>query len=420
MNSGESVSWTDSTQLLPFSTDEDSKTSLLIISKTIDGYLQWQLLRSTGSSFLSSPPPTLTPIPFRGDIALARPSSTFGIDLVNTFHDKSNVQISIFQFDGEGFTPLSPVQRPGDFSSDAIVRWADLRGIGRTDCTVNVFNVSTGKLSVKSLPCSSSQPVDFISKIENGMGATTSVLYSSLSDKSTYTATDTASRIPAAAVNALAHNSVSNISLSSSDVQLIGHTRTEIVHFPAMVVKTLTSFPRATNPDVSEVQDYQYTDAKVSFDGRGWLGFSSVSKTLSPLGVREMTCYHQVFPLLGQPSQAVTKEAAGSNVLQMNEYSWKPISVSGKIQALVLQSSQETYYEAGVKAFSTEISYTYDSYANAIQMVITSSQPNVPSLTIGSTYDNDEQSWVIGNKTLHSVVVGIRRCCLNTLPLKKI
>ena len=324
------------------------------------------------------------------------------------------------RFDGERFTPLSPVQRPGDFSSDAIVRWADLRGIGRTDCTVNVFNVSTGRLSIKSLLCSSSQPVDFISKIENGVGATTSVCYSSLSDKSTYIATDAASRIPAAAVNALAHNSVFSISLSHSDVQLIGHARTEIVHFPAMVVKTLTSLSRATNSEVSEVQGYEYTDAQVSFDGRGWLGFSSVRKTLLPLGVRETTLYHQVFPLLGQPRQVATKEAAGGNLLQINKYSWTPKPINGgKNQALLLQSFKETYYEAGVEAFFANISYTHDTYANATQMVITSSQPNVPSLTIGATYDNDEQSWIIGNKTLHSVVVGIRFCCLNTLPLRR-
>ncbi|KAK2459724.1 hypothetical protein APHAL10511_008258 [Amanita phalloides] len=386
---------TESSSVLPFAADNDSKTSLLFIFSDAEGKLQMQTMRSTSVTLLPDSHPTVTNAHYDGDVTISSATSTNAVNLLNVDNTVEGIKLDVFVFDGEHFNPISSVRQPEGVATGSIVSWGDLRGIGRVDCLISTSDVS-GTFTVRSMPCcsSNSQPIDYISNYENGLGATVSALYAPLSDSSTYTTTSSVPAVTntAAAVNAMARNSASS--------KRFPNTRSEIVHFPSFVVKQLSVCPRAAHPDVRKIQVSTYTNARLDFTGRGWLGFESISKTRQPIGVTERTIYFQEFPFLGQASGITSHEVSGNKLLQSNEYPWQLAELNkGKNVLIRLPRLREKFYEAGVHSHDIDVAFEYDNFANILTTSITSSQGGISPLFIRSTFANDTVRWVLGSKT---------------------
>lgn len=325
---GLTVLWSESNSFIPYPTDEDGKTSLLVASRSMAGKLQLELLRSTGPSLLPPPQRIETALAYNGNLTLAKTSSTYSIDLVNTFERTTGnppcTDVHVLRFRNGTFDVIQDVTQPGDLSS--FVAWADLRGIGRADCLLNTRQTN-GSIAIRPMLCSSSQLGDYLSGFRNGLGAVISVIYAPLSDPETYS-TDGASSAPLAATNALARNVSLTASLSSSnpEISAMTHSRSQLVYFPAWVVRQVIVVPSAKHPDVVARSDYTYLNARIDFDGRGWLGFEKMTKIDQVLGTSDSTWYSQEFPFLGQVMSTTRSKTMGDDqadqLLQDKKYSW--------------------------------------------------------------------------------------------------
>ncbi|KAL6297836.1 hypothetical protein BKA93DRAFT_831210 [Sparassis latifolia] len=398
---GEAVLWKSTITFLPYPADEDGKTSLLAVSDN-NGYLSTQLLRSTGPSLLLPSSPLVTNIAYNGHLTLARTTSTGTVDLVNTFTKLSGdrqTNVNVLRFFNNTFVNTEDVAQPGKSSTSVV--WSDVRGIGRADCLLNTIDIR-GKLTISPMMCSSSQPLDFISGYENGLGSRISVSYAPLSDGSIYR-TDSTPESPLPALNAMARNvSLSTTLTSSPTQQETAHGRSQLMYFPSWVVKQLDNTPCAAKPDVVDQTNYKYANARLNFDGRGWLGFEEITKSSRVLGTSEKTHYRQEYPFTGHVSQVEIR--SGGRLLQDNRYNFETTRANARNNCSVrLRSVLESTYEAGALAYEVDVSYAYDAFNNATNLTIKSPQLQMPAFTIQSTFENNEQFWVLGSKTLEVV-----------------
>ncbi|KAF9061862.1 hypothetical protein BDP27DRAFT_312967 [Rhodocollybia butyracea] len=202
---GESITWTSSIIVLPYSVDEDGKTSLLVASEdTSSGTLSLQLLRSNSRTLLPSPLPVDTNISYNGNLAIARVASISSLDLVNTFNVQSDkTEITVLQFRDGNFVRVDGARQGPSYTNST---WGDFRGIGRLDLMLNTQNGFEGQFDVSFMPCASAQPVDFISGYTNGMDARVDILYAPLSDRTVYRTDPNVSTAPLAALNGMARN----------------------------------------------------------------------------------------------------------------------------------------------------------------------------------------------------------------------
>ncbi|KAJ7125831.1 hypothetical protein C8R43DRAFT_1212260, partial [Mycena crocata] len=282
------------------------------------------------------------------------------------------------------------------FASPA--NWGDFRGIGRSDMLLNTQHATS--FDICTMPCASSQPVDFLASYTNGMDARVAVLYAPLTDRTVYDVDDNFSNFPLAASNAMARNVSSTAHLSTSSVSEASHSRCQLVYFPSWVVKQVVGTPYSARPTVQEQNDYTYRNALFSFDGRGWLGFQTMTKSAKVLGTLESTWYLQKFPFLGQVDRTETKTTAG-HLLGSRHYTWNSISpTADHSHSIQMSSYSQTYHEGGTLAYTVNAGYYYDAYGNLTEVNIVSPEIGTPALSIISSFKNSTGAvWVIGNKT---------------------
>lgn len=411
---GQSISWVPTIAFLPYDAEDDGKTSLLVATKDLSGNLQVQMLRSTGPTLLPPGEPITTNIAYSGNITLARATSPFTVDIVNTFATISGTtNVDVLRFFSNSFVRVTGVTQPGVHSS--FVSWADLRGIGRADCLLATHD-TTGKLSIATMPCSTLQPVDYVTGYENGLGAKVNVTYAPLSDRTTYTTDATPETdnnevgSPLSAINGLSRNVSFTSALSSTSASPISavaaHSRSQIVYFPSYVVCRLSQAPYAAQPSVLDETQYTYKNARYSYEGRGWEGFESITKISKTLGSQVKTEYYQEFPLLSRTKYVSSAVENTSTLLQTTSNVWSSTSGNnGKTQYIALSLTEDSYYEGGVPTYDVNVTYQNDSFGNITSTII-QTQASTSPLTILSEYQNDTSSWVIGNRTSEIVKQG--------------
>jgi YD repeat-containing protein len=389
--------------VLPFAADNDSKTSLLFASKSLNDKLQFQLLRSTGISFIADTNPSATEVAYEGNLTISKATSPNSLSVINIVDSPKGPQLHVFRFDSEKFTEITGVTQPQKVPQGSLVRWADLRGLGRADCIINTFD-NTGAITIQALNCSDMHPLDRILTCQNGLGTISKVKYSPLSDPNVYTSDDAPSSQVTALMNGLASNCSSAAILTgqSGSLQNMECTRSELIAYPTFVVSEVVTVVFPLN---EEIISYKYQDGHIEFDGHGWLGFKSISKTSKPLGVIETTTYYQEFPLVGQVSKLEKKEIETEEIIQINEYSWSAQdSTDGLTKIIYLPKLQEAIYENNTPSYTIFVTFAYDSYGNILSTKICSNQQKDQNqLTIESTYNdpNDPASqarWIVGNK----------------------
>lgn len=397
--------------ILPFKADGDGKTGLLFASKAANDFLQFQLLRSIGNSLLPDTSPTVTTVKYEGNVTIARLIQNTS-EVVNIGTKDGQPTLSVFKFDGEKFQQIPNVAQPTGVGEAYDFRCADLRGIGRSDLVFNTLE-DDGRITVRALLCSGSQPLDYITTARNGIGGFTTVGYAPLTNPNVYTASEVKYRQPTALMNGVANNSTSTLALTGTGpVQVTESTRSTLVYFPSFVVRNISSKYGSGTPVFVNQFTYTYSNAEISFDGRGWLGFQTITKVDKTAKITESTEYLQTFPLIGQVKlfQKMDSEDSTRLVdLQKAEYTWTPKQVNnGKNHTTHLDALKETYYEGGVKAYDVDVTYTYDDYDNILSTTIASSQPTASALSIGATYDapNTDTRWVVGNKRTEDVKQG--------------
>ncbi|KAF8661352.1 hypothetical protein AX16_001447 [Volvariella volvacea WC 439] len=401
-NGGYSVPW-KSTTFFSHSLDDDGKTGLLALSEN-NGHLEYQVLRSTNQNLVCQSNTVPTGIPYNGAASLARTTSTHALDLVNVFYadGATEPQITVLRFTNDAFVSVKRLQLP-DYLVGSNFSLADRRGIGMTDGLFTSSDSSEGKLKLRLLPCAVTKPVDFMVGYQNGLGAKFAVDYAPLTDPNVYTASDQQSSNTKSALNASSRNVTATATLGSDSTTRdtgAGRGRSVLVHFPKYVVKSISSCALPTTaPDVLQVETYNYTNARLSYDGRGWLGFEKMVKSSSPTNTVVTSTYYQQFPLIGQTSEVQTTDNLGVPLLD-NTFSWVGVSVnSGKNCYLALPSKKETHYEGGSLMFQANVAQEYDQFGNITKLATTIPQANQRTLTLSKTYSNDTSRWVIGNVT---------------------
>ena len=389
--------------------EQDGKTGLLLVSQSNDTYLQYQTLRSTGKS-LSLSKLTVTKLLYQGDINVGQSTSMTSLDLVNVVHLQDQTQVSVLHFFNGQFVDVKGVKQPPSFK-DHNVHFADLRGVGRTDCLFSFYNKLSNKLELSSLPCARAvAPADYIVGYTGGLGATLSVVYSSLTDSTVYTISTRDSGPANPYINALSRVSSSRMAIDSSNLNVtssvMGSTRTQLIRFPKYVIKQLTScaLPSA-QVKVFSTAHYSYKNARVGFDGRGWLGFETIVQTSDALGTATTNTYKQEFPFIGQMSMTETQDIFKSDdpaKLKSTTYTMEHHPTGpGTHCYTTIPSIQQTSYEKGNVSYSVKVAHKYDLYANVTETTIATS--GKPDLVISQTYNNDIDKWIIGNKLSESV-----------------
>lgn len=403
------IAYVSGSRVLPFSANGDAKSSLLFLSRSSSKTLQYQLLRSTGKGFIADKKPQDLGVTF-GDVSIVKISSANLVNLVNAVDGDSGPTLNLFRFTGDAFEETKPITQPKNVPKGSLVRWADLRGISRSDCLLNTFDKDTKIITVRSLQLIGYQPLDRVAVAKNGFNAYTEVDYAPLSSPLVYTATPNNEE-----ATALMNSLAGNCSSAATSRKLIGSsqmmecTRTEFISFPTFVVKSLSTFPGPNTP-VSDAQvfTFEYRNGLISFRGRGWLGFESITKTFTSLGIVEETKFHQQFPFIGQVSSLEkrdNKSPETRNTWQVNTYVWESKKINNeKNYVISLSSLEELYYErlnansdVTEAANEVDVAFQYDEYGNINSTSITSGSGT--PLIIESTYkDPDTTGWVVGNK----------------------
>ncbi len=407
---GDRVMWTSTIAFVALP-EKDGKNGLLMLSQNNAGYLEFQTLRSTGKS-LAVLDSTNSNQLYNGNVSLGRTTSMGTLDLVNIFLStgSQDVVVSVLHFFNGTFVNVTGVkQPPGSVLSGFDVDLTDLRGIGRADCLFTLYDRTLNELKLQCLPAAGSidKPADFLTGYTNGLGATLSVSYAPLTDSSVYSTSTNDGKAVNPYVNALFGL---NRRTSQSASSTMGYTRSQLVQFPRYVVKEMTicALP-SSHPEVASKAGFFYTGGRVSFDGRGWLGFETIAQSSDVLGTSTTNTYLQYFPFLGQVSKTDMQETAASKrMLKSTTYTWdsKPRDQSTQCY-MIVPSSRETSFENGTQSYIVDTAHTYDSYANLTSTTI--STAGKPSLVITNTYANDAEMWIIGSRLSEIVTSGGQR-----------
>ncbi|PFH44896.1 hypothetical protein AMATHDRAFT_44274 [Amanita thiersii Skay4041] len=396
---GKKLAFVEDTTILSFNADNDSKAGLLFVTKSTAGKLQFQLLRSTGTTLLADNTPTPTAVDYSGNVTVTRITSANTLDVVNVADSPNGPKLHVFRFDSHKFSEIPNTTQPSDVPQGSLIRWSDLRGIGRSDCILNTYNANTGLITVNSMLCSGLtlsgsqwQPLDC-----------------------TYKSSDS---VVKALTNSLADNSASSGVLTGSQgsAQNMFTPRAQLVSFPRFVVHRLNT--RLGTGTINTLL-YTYSNARVDFGGRGWLGFETITKIDVAPGIRETSSYFQQFPLVGIVSRLETKGVSPMKMLKVYEYSWTSIDVNDEMnKAIQLPRLKESYYETSVTpSYDVEVQFTYDMYGNATKTQIGTQHDISTFLSIESTSEepvddpSQESRWIVGNKLteetkLNSTILG--------------
>ena len=242
----------------------------------------------------------------------------------------------------------------------------DVNGDGLADV---VGFASTGVYVAKN----AGTPLNLLKTAATGLGATTSIAYTPLTDPTVYTK-DTTAVYPL-------------LDLQS----------------PLYVVSTVAS---SNGIGGTVTTNYKYGGAKADLSGRGFLGFRWLDATQIESGLTTHTEYRQDWPYVGLPSLAKKTLPSGGNngVLTQatNTYGCTNpqtgaacIVATGNRYFPYLSQSIETGWDingAGLPTVTT--SNQYDPWGNPTQITIGTNDGY--SKTTTNTYNNDSTNWLLG------------------------
>jgi YD repeat-containing protein len=142
-------------------------------------------------------------------------------------------------------------------------------------------------------------------------------------------------------------------------------------------------------------RSYHYAGLRYSHDGRGLLGYQTITEIDEDLGFSTVTTYRQDFPFKGNVLRVEKIHiATGAHVYRL-ENSWQVQSKPWGSHFTFLADSQLKEWDLQGLLLKDESSeYSYDAFGNATTVKTTSGIGT--GRTITSTFDNDVNSWQLG------------------------
>lgn len=154
---------------------------------------------------------------------------------------------------------------------------------------------------------------------------------------------------------------------------------------------------------------YRYGGAKLDLHGRGWLGFRWMEVTDQTSGVRELTHYHQKWPLVGNSIASERFMDAGNSGRTMLSFAAKtwssPPSFGGMVTFPHVVQQIARGYEFADGPSNTPVTETttntvFDSFGNPIAISATTVDPSHPGEVFQTdtynSFHNDVGNWVLG------------------------
>lgn len=267
----------------------------------------------------------------------------------------------ISNFMGTG--PVGYVPYVGDFNGDgkADVLW---------DSRTSNDSRSTG---TRIMWESDGVPPDLLTGITNGVGATINVAYDSITNGPPLYTKGTRATDPTVDIKA-----------------------------PMQVVSRVT---RSNGIGGTVATAYTYATAQMDNNGRGFLGFQTVTATDLQTNIVETATYLQTYPfimqqasdtrILGSTTLSSTSNTYGSNALT-------PTGVGGiREQVLLSQTVTGGNDLGGFPLPTTTTTYQYDAFNNATQIAVAVNDGS--SKTTNNTFTNDTTNWFLGRLITSSV-----------------
>ena len=155
--------------------------------------------------------------------------------------------------------------------------------------------------------------------------------------------------------------------------------------------------------------EYSYSGLKANLQGRGSLGFESITSHQLESGKKTVTHYHQGFPLTGMVKSY--KEYLGDTLVNRSHSTYiTSTGANSTIKQVHPSQQQQSSYELDgslVNQVTSDYS-DYDSYGNLGQLVTTTvayngNQSETYSQTTVNHYDNHSGNWILGRLTDSSV-----------------
>lgn len=151
---------------------------------------------------------------------------------------------------------------------------------------------------------------------------------------------------------------------------------------------------------------YAYAGAKKDLEGRGFLGFSTVTATDPQTSIVTTTNYSTSFPYIGlvtsetKVRSSVTLSSV-TNTYTNNSGCGVTPAASGVVIDCLSTMAVSGHDLNGATLPSTTTNYTYDNYGNALTVSISVSDGSSKNTT--NTYSNDTTNWFLGRMLTTSV-----------------
>jgi RHS repeat-associated protein len=350
----------DNITYLPGDVNGDGKTDIMQLWKN-SGNLAINTYVSNGTGYygISSEDMAM----YQGAVAFF-PGDVNGdgkTDIMQLYENATNNEIGMLVYFAMGTNFRSRDFSIGEGIGNIIYFPGDVNGDGKTD----IMQIGPSATNVYI----NNRAVDHITSIINGLNKI-KIDYMPLTDSRVYTKEDTAV-YPLQDVSA-----------------------------PMNVVSSYTN----SSGNDSYKYTYYYTGAKVSLDGRGWLGFHMVTMTDAndaKVVKKNRLTYMQDFPYTGmvKTNQVYINQVLINNGLDTEiNYSYQNNVTSGVYQVLMIKEATTYYNFSDSQAnYTVKKDYTYDSYGNVtvIADLGNTADPDDDVYT-GAQYINDTVNWHFG------------------------
>jgi len=236
-------------------------------------------------------------------------------------------------------------------------RWTDINGDGVVDFAC----VPNGQQDLKIF-YGNSPNTGLITKITNGHGAETNIIYKPLTDNSVYT------------------------KLYDAEYPIIDFKS------PIYVVSKVTSTDGIGG---THSVSYHYTGAKLDLTGRGFRGFMQTQITDNQTGIKHTTYFERDYRYISSKVKRVTQELPDGTIISETINTNELIQYWDKIHFSYIKQSITKSYETNGELIGTTITtQEFDDYGNIISKVVDYGNGTIDS--IKCNYADDIPNWRLG------------------------
>ncbi|WP_179957465.1 FG-GAP-like repeat-containing protein [Exilibacterium tricleocarpae] len=371
-----------------------------IVYGQTDTASEWQYRINNGDGF--NAPISLGTLPKDNQVQFTDYNGDGFPDLI--WHDPVAKKMYVRTWNHTGFNLALPWRNTSGNAKDAH-QFVDFTGDGLPDyiyVTRNyLFNFPGNNPA--------DQPLNVITRIDNGLGQNTNITYKSLTDSNHYNNIDVSTREqcsnrPVVFFNAQQPREIVNYCFTSFSLfyehlnggwelpagnHSFGKTNPVTGTYqptlewraPVYVVTRVSSSAPAAgdlpgiNASAANNVSYYYGEAKIQAGGRGFLGFHKVKSRDEQTGVETTTTYRQDFPFIGYPLSTEVRTATGAilsrtdNIWKLQGWNGTGAPPAGPYQPYVAESKEITYQTSTNESNSDNL----DVSATALQTVTTTS-----------------------------------------------